>query len=374
MAYLLKTSETRVWRTYRGGASLDRWQGRVQKHFIAHGARLVRADGMFPEDWAASTTRAVNPGREDIVEGLSRVVAGLPGLDPGQEGPLLADVIAQDPAGFLGEAHVRRFGAQAGFLVKLIDAGERLTIQVHPDRQYAREVLNSSYGKAESWYILDNAGGKACLYLGFKPGITRERWKSLFEAQDIEGMLACLHRITVRPGDSWFVAGGVPHAIGEGCFLAEVQEPTDYTMRVELVTPGGLHIDERQCHQGVGYERMLDCFHYEGHTLEETEALWKAWPRRELESEKGASYVDALIDGRLTELFSLRAVEVRDTLTLPSSGQMGLFITISGAGEMFCGAEHLPIRQGEVVVTGAGAPGLQVRGDLRLLWCQGPRV
>ena len=88
---LLKTGETRVWRTYGGGAALDRWHGREGEN------------GMFPEDWAASTTRAINPGRETIVEGLSRVIS--------MEGePYLTDVIAQDPQGFFGAAHLHTFG------------------------------------------------------------------------------------------------------------------------------------------------------------------------------------------------------------------------------------------------------------------------
>ena len=82
--------------------------------------------GFFPEDWAASMTRAVNAGREDLVEGLTRVVSM-----PDQ--PYLLDLIQKDPEAFFGKAHLQAFGAQAGFLVKLIDAQERLTIQVLKD-------------------------------------------------------------------------------------------------------------------------------------------------------------------------------------------------------------------------------------------------
>ena len=193
----MQTGETRVWRTYVGGARLNEWHGRKAEQ------------GFFPEDWASSTTRAVNAGREDLVEGLSRVVSM-----PDQ--PYLLDLIQKDPEAFFGKAHLQAFGAQAGFLVKLIDAQERLTIQVHPDQQYAKTVLHSDYGKTESWYVLggDDHGKKPCIYIGFKPGITREKWKELFETQNIEGMLNCLHRVTVEPGDCFIIKGGVPHAIG----------------------------------------------------------------------------------------------------------------------------------------------------------------
>lgn len=328
---LLKTGETRVWRTYCGGAALDRWHGREG------------VNGQFPEDWAASTTRASNPGREDIVEGISRVIS--------LEGePYLTDVIAEDPEAFFGKAHLRAFGARAGFLVKLIDAGERLTIQVHPDKRYAREILHSDYGKTESWYIL---GGNApdaepCIYMGFKPGVTREIWKDLFERQDIPGMLGCLHRIPVKAGDCFFISAGVPHAIGEGCFLAEVQEPTDYTMRTELVTPGGLRIHENQCHQGVGYEKMLDCFHYDGEDFDATIAHWQSKPRRVLSAEDG--HIDSLIDERQTELFSMRRIEVTGELPLPQAGRMNIVMVLGGRGEVRAAGGAMPLEKGDVLV------------------------
>ena len=182
---LLKTGETRVWRTYGGGAALDRWHGREGKN------------GMFPEDWAASTTRARNPGREEIVEGLSRVTS----MDGA---PYLTDVIARDPQAFFGRAHLQAFGAKAGFLVKLIDAGERLTIQVHPDKRFAREILHSDYGKTESWYILgsNDEDKQPCIYLGFKPGVTRAMWKDIFERQDIPAMLDTLLVAEERGGNN----------------------------------------------------------------------------------------------------------------------------------------------------------------------------
>jgi len=348
---LLKTAETRVWRTYSGGAALDRWHGRDGEN------------GLFPEDWAASTTRARNPGREDIVEGLSRVL--------NIEGePYLADVIAQDPQAFFGEAHVEAFGGSAGFLVKLIDAGERLTIQVHPDKQYAKEVLHSDYGKTESWYILGGncEDAQPCIYMGFKPGITREIWKDVFVRQDIPAMLDCLHKIPVQAGECYFIAAGVPHAIGEGCFLAEIQEPTDYTMRTELVTPGGLRIHENQCHQGVGYEKMLDCFHYDGVTAEQAKANWKSEPVPVRHEDGGR--IDSLIDERQTKLFSMRRIEVSKHIELETSGRMSILIALSGAGRICAGGEMLAFARGDVVVTPAYCPQISIDTDSSLTLLQ----
>lgn len=341
---LFKTGETRVWRTYSGGAALDRWHGREGEN------------GMFPEDWAASTTRASNPGREEIVEGLSRVVS--------MEGePYLADVIAQDPEGFFGAAHLAAFGAKAGFLVKLIDAGERLTIQVHPDKKYAKEILGSDYGKTESWYILgaNRDGIQPSIYLGFKPGVTREMWKDIFDRQDIPAMLDCLHKIPVQAGECYFISAGVPHAIGEGCFLAEIQEPTDYTMRTELVTPAGLRIHENQCHQGVGYEKMLDCFHYDGRSLEETIALWRSEPMPVCRAEGGC--IDSLIDERQTKLFSMRRLQVEGCLAIEPQGCMSILMVLCGSGSIRLDGDEMPVAQGDVIVSRADCPALCVRAD-----------
>lgn len=354
---LLKTGETRVWRTYGGGAALDRWHGRQGDN------------GMFPEDWAASTTRAANPGREDIVEGLSRVIS--------MEGePYLIDVIAQDPQGFFGAAHVAAFGEKAGFLVKLIDAGERLTIQVHPDKQFAKEILHSDYGKTESWYILGSNSDsiQPHIYLGFKPGVTREIWKDIFDRQDIPAMLDCLHKIPVQAGDCYFISAGVPHAIGEGCFLAEVQEPTDYTMRTELVTPAGLRIHANQCHQGVGYEKMLDCFHYDGASLEETVRLWKSEPVCVMDAAGGR--VDSLIDERQTKLFSMRRIQATGQLALEPQGCMSILMVLSGSGRIETEGGAMAIAQGDVLVSRADCPALMIQAEesLEILQSFPPRA
>ena len=113
------------------------------------------------------------------------------------------------------------------------------------------------------------AADNACVYLGFKPDVTREKFKDLFNRQDITGMLEAMHKFDVHEGDVILVTGGMPHAIGEGCFLLEIQEPSDYTMRAETTTVSGLVYTPQQIHYGVGYENMLDCFDYTPKSREE---------------------------------------------------------------------------------------------------------
>ncbi len=86
-------------------------------------------------------------------------------------------------------------------LVKLLDSYSRLMIQVHPDDARAAKYFHSDKGKAESWHILGTRtihGEEPYVYLGFKKGITKEKWRLLYEKQDVKGMEECLHKIPVK--------------------------------------------------------------------------------------------------------------------------------------------------------------------------------
>ncbi len=314
---VLKLSSTRVRRTYFGGAAIEEWQG------IDH-----PEDGELPEVWLASTVQARNPGMEDIKnEGLSKV------LIDNEDQLLLKDVIEEDPAFFLGEEHYKKYGCSPAVLAKIIDSLNRLTLQVHPDKEYAKKILQSDYGKTEAWYILGGRrvkGEEPYVLLGFKPGITREIWKEMFDTQNIKAMMESLHKIYVKPGEVYFIEGGIPHAIGSGCFLIEIQEPTDYTMRVERMSPEGNVIPDQLCHQGVGFDRMLDCFHYDGLTLEETLSKWKIAPEIIIENSEAKDMV--LIGGKTTDLFQMRNILVSGSYECGLGGSFIIAVVVSGKG------------------------------------------
>jgi mannose-6-phosphate isomerase len=184
----------------------------------------------------------------------------------------LRTLIDRNPAAFLGKKHSGRFGTGMALLVKLIDSAERLTIQVHPTRPDSERYFHSPFGKSEFWVILGGReldGEPPYVLFGFKPGISREKWERLFRNQDIPGMIDCLHKLPVKAGETYAVPGGIPHAIGPGCFLLEAQEPTDFTLRPERVTPKGRVLSDESCHMGAGFEAMLSMFDYTGYTLEE---------------------------------------------------------------------------------------------------------
>lgn len=114
------------------------------------------------------------------------------------------------------------------YMVKLIDTGAALSIQVHPDDEYARVHENSS-GKAEC-YIIIEALENAILYLGLKPGVTREDFSEGISSK--KNMSDFLNAFIVKPGDFFFTPPGTIHAIGAGITMAEVQQNSGITYRV----------------------------------------------------------------------------------------------------------------------------------------------
>lgn len=346
----------RAWRTYLGGSALSTLHGETGE------------DGHFPEEWIMSVVAARNAGREHLTEGLSHLY----GTDM-----TLKAWLAADPAAALGAAHTARNGAHPGVLVKLIDAAERLTVQVHPDRVKAMELFGSAYGKTECWHILGGrpiAGETPCVYLGFVPGTTRAQWEALFANQDIPGMLACLHRFDVVPGETLLIEGGVPHAIGAGCFLAEIQEPTDYTIRVERTTPSGFPVADALCHQGLGFARMFDCFHYDAYPREEVRRRWFIVPQPVAEEAGGRAC--ALVDYPDTPMFAMHRMDVWGGFALPVRPQFSGLMILSGEGRMQCGGWEAPVKQGEQYMIPAGAPALtwfaEPNRPLAILQCYGP--
>ncbi|MCW3003417.1 MAG: mannose-6-phosphate isomerase [Conexibacter sp.] len=209
----------RLERFYHGGARIDALRG------------VPGSGPRASEDWVGSTTTVL--GEASL--GLSRL----------PDGTVLRAAIAADPEGYLGPAHVARFGDDPALLVKLLDAGERLPVHAHPDRGFAERHLGQAHGKAEAWVIVDAAQG-ATVHLGLREpvaGATLRRW---VDDQDAGAMLASLHEVPVAAGDTLFVPPGMLHSIGEGIFLIELQEPSDLSVMAEFhgfdLAPGAEHM------------------------------------------------------------------------------------------------------------------------------------
>ena len=330
----LKQLSNRVWRTYEGGALIDKWK-----------KTSPEKDGSMPEEWIMSTITARGKGRPKN-EGLS-LIETTDGVLP------LKALIDSNTELYLGTALAEKYGT-TGVLIKMLDSMERLTVQVHPDKQYARTVFNSAFGKTESWYVLNTReidGEKSVVYMGFKKHVTKEIWKAHFDHQNIQGMLDCLHKIEVKAGDAFMIYGGVPHAIGAGCFLMEVQEPTDYTMRVEKTTPNGLKIGPELIHQGVGEAKMLECFHYDTHTLEEAMDNWKITP--EVLESSNEFTLKTLFNEKHTNCFGLNELLLDGSHTIQGNSSFYAAVIYSGDGTMICNGNEYEYTQGDEIFISA---------------------
>ncbi|MCL2300239.1 MAG: class I mannose-6-phosphate isomerase [Firmicutes bacterium] len=331
---ILKLEENRVWRLYTGGKLLDALHGREGE------------DGCYPEDWLASVVEAINPPREGAPkhEGLSRAVLAC------GETAYLRDLI----------------DTPFNVLTKFLDSAVRLPIQVHPDKAAARRLFHSEYGKTEAWVILGGReiGGEApYILMGFQEEVTPALLKDLFDRQDIEGMAALLHKIPVQPGEVYLIRGGSPHAIGAGVLLLEIQEPTDYTVSLETRDTRGNEVPEQLIHQGLGFEKMFECFHYTAQSLEGLLQSVRMQPKALSPGyEELISYDD-------TPCFCLRRMQVSG-VRIQDTGELPYTLAVTkGKGTV----NGVAVRQGDCLFVSAGQEAYEIEGEMELLQCLPPQ-
>ncbi|HEX6388195.1 MAG TPA: type I phosphomannose isomerase catalytic subunit [Solirubrobacteraceae bacterium] len=133
-----------------------------------------------------------------------------------------------------------RYGERFPLLIKLLDAREALSVQVHPPASAAAALGGEP--KSEMWFLADADPG-AHLLVGLRRGVTREAFTSALEAG--EDVSALLHRIDVSAGDAIYLPSGRVHAIGPGCLILEVQQNSDTTYRVfDYGRPRELHVEQ----------------------------------------------------------------------------------------------------------------------------------
>jgi mannose-6-phosphate isomerase len=145
-------------------------------------------------------------------------------------GGTLAELVRDQGEAIVGGRTLARYGADFPLLAKFLDANDRLSIQVHPDDEYAhsREAHTGFHGKTEAWYILDAAPGATVTY-GLSRQSSRGEFAAAVQAGSVEELMG---QLTVAPGDVIFVPAGTLHAINAGIVLFEIQQKSDLTYRV----------------------------------------------------------------------------------------------------------------------------------------------
>jgi mannose-6-phosphate isomerase len=317
-------------RFYEGGPKIRALRGEA-----APGNRV-------PEDWIASTTTLFG----EPETGLSRL----------PDGRRLIDAIGADPQAWLGPEHVAAWGADTKLLVKLLDAGQRLPVHLHPAHPFAQEHLGRRHGKAEAWYILD--GGT--VHLGFRHGVDRAELDAWVSGQDVEAMLEAMHAVEVAPGDSVYVPPGLPHAIGAGVFIVEVQEPEDLSILLEWK---GFAINgEAEGHLGLGFGTALAAADLRG---------WPAEGIRQLVIRQG------LGAGTLADLsqkyFRAERLDISGAARTLDPG-FSVLVVLDGAGTLTpAGAPATPLAKGDTVAVPFAAGAVEVDGELSIVRCRPPQ-
>jgi mannose-6-phosphate isomerase len=302
----------RVYRFYCGGAELGRFRGGEER------------DGSFPEDWVCSATAASNPGRDEPEAGLTRL----------EDGRLLREAVARDPEAWLGHAHVEVFGVTIGLLVKLLDPAQRILVHAHPDRAFAAAHLDSPFGKTEAWIVLATREDQGEAFVGLRQDVEAAEYREWIERQDVERLLGSLNRVPLRAGDLVYVPAGVPHAIGGGMLIAELQEPTDFSIVCEWE---GFPVRPEDAHLGLGWDIALQALD-----------LAAREPVRELpESAAAFFWADERVE---------------------ASGRFAALIVVDGEGKI----AGVPARRGDVFAVPAALRRLDASGSLRVLRCLAP--
>jgi mannose-6-phosphate isomerase len=315
-------------RFYRGGPAIA----------ALRGAGL--GGDRVPEEWVGSTASAFGEG--DL--GLSRL----------PDGALLRDAIRTDPDPWLGPAHVRRFGADPALLVKLLDAGERLPVHVHPDGAFAAAHLGTAFGKTEAWIVVGAAHADTAVHVGFRDAVEPDTLAAWVRDQDHDAMLAALHPVPVAAGDAIFVPAGTPHAIGEGLLIVELQEPTDMSVLLEWEGFGIAGEDEATL--GLGWETALACVDRGARDPAALRAAPAGGPL--------ASLLPAAADA------FFRAERLDGAAELAQG--FAILIALGGAGTLHAAAGTLAVSRGDAVLIPYDAGPVRAEGDLEAVVCRPP--
>lgn len=228
-------------------------------------------------------------------------------------------------------------------LVKLIDANDKLSIQVHPDNEYAAFHEGGDTGKTEAWYIVDAKPNAKIIY-GMCGKYDRESFREAALSGNLEDRL---NYVNVKKGDLFFIPSGMVHAIGGGILIAEVQQSSDLTYRVYDYD----RTDKNGVRRELHLEKALDVI--------------RTYSEGEIESlrfSKGSGDNDLLVN---CDYFSIKRI-VTDTIEDTSDGFVHL-LCLSGEGDV----DGVPFQKGDSLFLTAGSGSHAIRGDFEMLSIRG---
>lgn len=245
----------------------------------------------------------------------------------------------------LGRKNYERFGNEFPLLIKFIDARENLSIQVHPDDETARRQ-GKARGKTEMWYLMESAPD-ATLYSGLKQRITPEQYKMMVADYSICDALA---QYQVAEDNVFFLPAGRIHAIGAGCFLAEIQQTSDVTYRI---------YDFNRCDKD-GNCRQL-------HTMEAAESIdYSVYPDYRTHYTPHKNKPVRLVD---CPYFTTSVYDIDQTVSVEAAlkDSFVILIGLKGEGQLATANEQSPFAAGETILIPAKNRVINVSGKMKFL-------
>ncbi len=305
------------------------------KDYIWGGTRLSKEFDMvsFTDRQAEAWVLSCHEAGNSIVENTEH------------KGKTLAEVIEESGKACLG-TNCEKFSFFP-ILIKLIDARDNLSVQVHPNDEYALEV-EGEYGKTEAWYIMDCDDDAEIIY-GFKKDITKEQFRKSIEENTL---LEYVNRVKVKKGDIFFIESGTLHAICKGILLAEVQQNSNTTYRVydygrlQNGKPRELHV-----------EKALD--------VTSTKAL-EASGKPMGETVKKDGFSETLLTS--CKLFTMKRLDIeeRAVVTADSTSFVSL-LCLDGNGVVMHGDTCVTLYKGESLFVPASYGDVEILGNLTVL-------
>lgn len=267
-------------------------------------------------------------------------------IDGKYKGKTLSEVIDAEGRDVLGTNN--KDCVDFPVLIKIIDARDKLSVQVHPDDAYAREYENEN-GKTEAWYVLGCEEG-ASLIFGVNHNMTREEFAAAIENGTL---LDDVNVVRVKPGDVVFIPSGMLHAIGEGILLAEVQQSSNSTYRVFDYMRRDKNGNLRELH----VKKAVDVV-----TLEASRVDFSPEGKPEKCKDATITYLTGC------EYFRMTLVEADGVYEdIADETSFVSLLVLEGEGELVCGEETLSLKKGSSIFIPASKGSFTVNGKLSIL-------
>jgi mannose-6-phosphate isomerase len=246
------------------------------------------------------------------------------------EGVPLSALIQEHGEGLLGEGVFARYGGEFPLLIKLLDACQDLSIQVHPNDEYASTNNLGRFGKSEAWYVLRSDAGR--IVLGLEEGIGRTEFALAISENRIGETIKCQ---TVQAGDLVCLPPGTVHALCQGVMIYEVQQSSDITFRIHDYDRLGLDGKPREIHT----EQALQVIDFQS--------------TPEVQSPAD----DAMITLLETEHFKLERCRLNsETHAHPPYESFATATLLEGVAEIQSGQDHYRLGKGDTCLISARCP------------------